>query len=132
MLRRPPRSTRTYTLFPYTTLFRSKILIFGDTDGYGKADKETVFADSLHLPLSFEIAPEGVYVSGGTNLLLLVDTDGDDHADRTEVLLSGFDDHDTHHNISAFEADPSGANYMGESVCLHSKDRKSTCLNSSH
>src|SRR3546814_15557401 len=24
MLRRPPRTTRTYTLFPYTTLFRSK------------------------------------------------------------------------------------------------------------
>src|SRR3546814_18947425 len=28
MLRRPPRSTRTDTLFPYTTLFRS-----GDSDG---------------------------------------------------------------------------------------------------
>src|SRR3546814_17349031 len=27
MIRRPPRSTRTYTLFPYTTLFRS--LVFG-------------------------------------------------------------------------------------------------------
>src|SRR3546814_5337213 len=26
MIRRPPRSTRTYTLFPYTTLFRSQIL----------------------------------------------------------------------------------------------------------
>src|SRR3546814_5745983 len=26
MMRRPPRSTRTYTLFPYTTLFRSKAL----------------------------------------------------------------------------------------------------------
>src|SRR3546814_1788846 len=25
MIRRPPRSTRTYTLFPYTTLFRSHI-----------------------------------------------------------------------------------------------------------
>src|SRR3546814_20846840 len=25
MLRRPPRSTRTYTLFPYTTLFRSPV-----------------------------------------------------------------------------------------------------------
>src|SRR3546814_8853886 len=24
MMRRPPRSTRTYTLFPYTTLFRSR------------------------------------------------------------------------------------------------------------
>src|SRR3546814_1374462 len=28
MIRRPPRSTRTDTLFPYTTLFRSPILIF--------------------------------------------------------------------------------------------------------
>src|SRR3546814_14761832 len=26
MIRRPPRSTRTDTLFPYTTLFRSKLL----------------------------------------------------------------------------------------------------------
>src|SRR3546814_1176271 len=26
MIRRPPRSTRTYTLFPYTTLFRSSML----------------------------------------------------------------------------------------------------------
>src|SRR3546814_10953671 len=25
MIRRPPRSTRTYTLFPYTTLFRSTV-----------------------------------------------------------------------------------------------------------
>src|SRR3546814_16397226 len=27
MIRRPPRSTRTYTLFPYTTLFRSAPLV---------------------------------------------------------------------------------------------------------
>src|SRR3546814_13643173 len=27
MIRRPPRSTRTDTLFPYTTLFRSRFLI---------------------------------------------------------------------------------------------------------
>src|SRR3546814_12727218 len=36
MIRRPPRSTRTDTLFPYTTLFRSgeRILIMGeDKDG---------------------------------------------------------------------------------------------------
>src|SRR3546814_6221434 len=26
MIRRPPRSTRTYTLFPYTTLFRSALI----------------------------------------------------------------------------------------------------------
>src|SRR3546814_5422426 len=28
MIRRPPRSTRTDTLFPYTTLFRSMLLAF--------------------------------------------------------------------------------------------------------
>src|SRR3546814_1530520 len=29
MIRRPPRSTRTDTLFPYTTLFRSKVGVIG-------------------------------------------------------------------------------------------------------
>src|SRR3546814_16297411 len=29
MIRRPPRSTRTYTLFPYTTLFRSSRYVVG-------------------------------------------------------------------------------------------------------
>src|SRR3546814_13084698 len=33
MILRPPRSTRTDTLFPYTTLFRSKILITGNERG---------------------------------------------------------------------------------------------------
>src|SRR3546814_4665753 len=31
MIRRPPRSTRTDTLFPYTTLFRSKDVLTGAT-----------------------------------------------------------------------------------------------------
>src|SRR3546814_8867461 len=30
MIRRPPRSTRTDTLFPYTTLFRSLVPVGGD------------------------------------------------------------------------------------------------------
>src|SRR3546814_20748240 len=30
MIRRPPRSTRTDTLFPYTTLFRSKTALFAN------------------------------------------------------------------------------------------------------
>src|SRR3546814_14566128 len=33
MIRRPPRSTRTYTLFPYTTLFRSVLEIGLDEAG---------------------------------------------------------------------------------------------------
>src|SRR3546814_17401970 len=30
MIRRPPRSTRTDTLFPYTTLFRSRMTVYVD------------------------------------------------------------------------------------------------------
>lgn len=96
-----------------------KIIILEDTDGDNKADKQTTFAEGLHLPTGFEFAPEGVYVAQGTNLILLTDVDGDDKADKKEIILSGFDDHDTHHVISAFCADPSGAIYMGEGVFLH-------------
>src|SRR3546814_18062373 len=42
MIRRPPRSTRTDTLFPYTTLFRSLFLrlvaILGDDPAYRRQD----------------------------------------------------------------------------------------------
>ncbi len=96
-----------------------KLIILEDTDGDFKADKQTTFADGLHLTIGFEFAPEGVYVSQGTHLKLLMDEDGDDRADREEIILSGFDDHDTHHAISAFSADPSGAIYMAEGVFLH-------------
>ncbi len=97
-----------------------KLIILEDTDGDGRADRHITWADSLHLPMGFEFAPEGVYVSQGTNLVLLSDTDGDDRADTRQIVLSGFDDHDTHHVISAFTTDPSGAIYMGEGVFLHS------------
>ena len=96
-----------------------KLIILEDTDNDGKADKQTTFADRLHLPVGFELAPEGVYVSQGTDLVLLRDTDGDDRADVREVILSGFDDHDTHHAHSAYTTDPSGAIYMAEGVFLH-------------
>src|SRR3546814_2375103 len=47
MRRRPPRSTRTYTLFPYTTLFRSEFraiiaaFVIGDQrEGRAVADRD--------------------------------------------------------------------------------------------
>jgi mono/diheme cytochrome c family protein/glucose/arabinose dehydrogenase len=95
-----------------------KLIILEDTNNDGKADKQTTFADGLQLPLGFELAPEGVYLSQGTNLMLLKDTNGDDKADTREILLSGFDDHDTHHAHHAYTTDASGAIYMGEGVFL--------------
>src|SRR3546814_6187432 len=38
MIRRPPRSTRTDTLCPYTTLFRSKRIIGNDISDFRKGD----------------------------------------------------------------------------------------------
>src|SRR3546814_20605195 len=51
MIRRPPRSTRTDTLFPYTTLFRS--IIYGDGGDYyfaktlTAAQRKAVLAEML-------------------------------------------------------------------------------------
>ena len=97
-----------------------KIIIFEDTDHDGVADKQTTFVDNLVTPMGFEITEHGVFVSLQNDLVLFKDTDGDDKADTKEVVLSGFDDHDTHHAISSFCADPSGAFYMGEGIFLHS------------
>lgn len=97
-----------------------KIIILEDTNNDGKADKQIVFADKLHLPIGFEFSPDGVYVSQGKDMILLKDTNGDDIADSREVILSGFDDHDTHHAHSVYTMDPSGAILMAEGVFLHS------------
>ncbi|MEP4077156.1 PVC-type heme-binding CxxCH protein [Haloferula sp.] len=97
-----------------------KILIYEDTNGDGRADKETVFADHLHLPTGFEISPDGVYVAQAPALMLLRDTNGDDKADTREVVLTGFDTHDTHHAAGAFCADPAGGIMLCEGVFLHS------------
>ena len=105
---------------PGDPLPNDKLLILEDTNGDGKADKQTVFADRLHLPMGFEFSHDGVYVSQGNSLLFLQDTNGDDQADVREIVMSGFDDHDTHHAISAFCADPSGAIFMGEGTFLRS------------
>src|SRR3546814_14050691 len=59
MIRRPPRSTRTDTLFPYTTLFRS-VGILDRTCGCGKrarnADADAAAPAGLHLDLLDEVS----------------------------------------------------------------------------
>ncbi|MFC7337698.1 PVC-type heme-binding CxxCH protein [Haloferula chungangensis] len=98
-----------------------KILIYEDTDGDGRADKETVWADGLSIPIGFSFAPEGVYLTDGAHLVLLQDTDGDDRADQKDFLLDGFDPHDSHHSFSAFDVDNGGGIFMLEGRFLHSQ-----------
>lgn len=78
-------------------LANDKILILEDTDGDGRADKQTVFADQLKLPDGFVFYKDGIVVSVARKLIWLRDTDGDDVADVRTELLRGADDTDTHH-----------------------------------
>ncbi|MDB4474789.1 c-type cytochrome, partial [Opitutaceae bacterium] len=99
-----------------------KLLILEDIDGDGRADKQTTFADGLHLPIGFAIQPDGsVILSQQPRLIRLIDTDGDDVADKREILLTGFDSHDTHHAIGAFTSGPTGDIYLLEGTFLHSQ-----------
>lgn len=73
-----------------------RIKICEDTDGDGRADKFTVFADNLNIPTSIVFTRGGVIVSMAPDFLFLKDTDGDDVADVRETILTGWNKYDTH------------------------------------
>ena len=72
------------------------IKICEDTDGDGKADKFTVFADHLNIPTSFTFANGGIIVAQPPRFLFLKSTKGDDHADVREEIMTGWGIGDTH------------------------------------
>jgi hypothetical protein len=110
-----------YPMYLPGTPVNDQLLILEDTNGDGKADKRTVFADKLHVPTGFEFAEGGVYIAQQPNLLFLKDTNGDDKADVRELVLHGFDSADSHHSISAFTLDQGGAMYFQEGTFHHSQ-----------
>jgi len=75
---------------------QDRIKICEDTDGDGKADKFTIFADHLNIPTSIVFARGGVIISQAPDFLFLKDTDGDDKADIREKIISGWGTFDTH------------------------------------
>ncbi len=106
----------TYPMYLPGTPVHDKLLILEDTDGDGRADKQTVFADGLYLPTGFELGDGGVYLAQEPNLIFLRDTDGDDHADTWQIILSGFDSADSHHAVHVFTWDPGGALHFQEGI----------------
>src|SRR3546814_17963656 len=63
MIRRPPRSTRTDTLFPYTTLFRSTVPALVLAHGYPSDVKSAAAAASSLPELADRIASEMGWVA---------------------------------------------------------------------
>jgi len=73
-----------------------RVKICEDTNGDGKADKFTVFAEGLNIPTSIVFANGGIIVSQAPHFLFLKDTNGDDKADVRETLITGWGTYDTH------------------------------------
>jgi putative membrane-bound dehydrogenase-like protein len=72
------------------------VKICEDTNGDGRADKFTVFAEGLNLATSLVFANGGVLVAEARHMLFLKDTDGDDRADVRTPLLPGWGVGDSH------------------------------------
>ena len=98
-----------------------KIVILEDTDNDGKADKSTVWADDVHIPLSFELYQDGIYVSEEPHLSLLRDTNGDDKADWRRFVSTGYGTEDSHHALHDFVWTPDGELLFRESIFHNSQ-----------
>src|SRR3546814_17568495 len=109
MIRRPPRSTRTDTLFPYTTRFRSDV-----------EDQVGAETGMQHRGVVIEAAP--CFNNRRKNLVVDVNRLGGVESLR---LRFGDDDGD---GVADVE-DPVASQHLAQRLA---QDRKSTRLNSSH
>jgi azurin len=98
-----------------------KIVILEDTDGDGRADQSSVWADDVHIPLSFELGDGGIYVSEEPHITFLKDTDGDGKADFRRKIYTGFGTEDSHHALHDFVWTPDGDLLFRESIFHNSQ-----------
>src|SRR3546814_12406744 len=116
MIRRPPRSTRTYTLFPATTLFRSR------QPDFLAVEAVIVEAEFLHRILGRRIEAAG----NARPVAFVVDA-----AEMPLALVGGVIARGLHH--VAERRHILGRDGVGGVVAVEEQpDRKSTRLNSSH
>ncbi|MGE3777801.1 MAG: PVC-type heme-binding CxxCH protein [Pirellulaceae bacterium] len=99
---------------------RDRVKVLEDTNGDGKADKVTVFAEGLNIPSGIAVGYGGVWVANAPDILFLRDTDGDGKADQREVVVTGFGRTDTHELPNSLTWGPDGYLYGLNGVFNHS------------
>lgn len=67
-----------------------RVSVLEDTDGDGRYDKSSVFADDLPWPTGIFWAQGGLYVAATPDIYFFKDTDGDGKADRRQLVFTGF------------------------------------------
>jgi putative membrane-bound dehydrogenase-like protein len=113
--------------YPQTEAIRRPadyIVVLEDTDGDGRADKTSRFAESLTMIQGVEPGPDGLYVCDFDQILYLRDSDGDGRADSREVLFSGFGIGDTHQLVNSISHGPDGSLWFTQG--LHAMSRVET------
>ncbi|MBI3854735.1 MAG: hypothetical protein HY293_03490 [Planctomycetes bacterium] len=107
---------------PWKPSGKDTIVIFEDTDGDGKFDKRTVFADNLSFISGLEVGFGGVWVGSPPGLLFIPDKDHDDKPDGPpQTILDGWGHHDQHETLNSFIWGPDGWLYGCHGVFTHSK-----------
>jgi len=82
---------------------RDSVRVLEDTDGDGRFEKVTVFADGLNIPIGIYPWKGGCIAYSIPNIWHLEDTDGDGKCDKRTVLYGPFDHtRDTHGMCNAF------------------------------
>lgn len=90
-----------------------KIKVLEDTDGDGKADKMTVFADGLMAPMSICVCGNKVYSFISGELCVFTDADGDLKADGPpQKILRGFSAANHDHTAHSMVIGPDHKWYM--------------------
>jgi putative membrane-bound dehydrogenase-like protein len=74
-----------------------RVVVLEDTNGDGRMDKRTVFADGLVLARSLKVLDRGVLVAEPPNVWLMHDKDGDLRMDAKELVTDQY---------GRFDADP--------------------------
>src|SRR6476660_7439426 len=92
-----------FPVLPVDKKGRDKIMVLEDFDANGHARKITTFVEGLNIPIGLYPYKDGVIAFSIPKIHFFRDTDRDGHADKDEVLLSGFGyQKDTHGLTSNF------------------------------